>query len=91
MNEKEAFRQIFYKFHGKRPGKTKQEKHMQKMEREKNAKQLSKNSEESMALMDNALKALQKPYLVIDGKKSDMKNSFAAVAAQCPPVSWHEG
>ncbi|XP_071932851.1 SART-1 family protein DOT2 [Coffea arabica] len=69
MNEKEAFRQLCYKFQGKRPGKTKQDKRMRRIEREKNVKLSSQNSEESMVLMDNALKKLQKPYLVIEGKK----------------------
>lgn len=69
MTPKEAFRMISHKFHGKGPGKMKQEKRMKQYQEELKLKQM-KNSDtptESVERMREAQARLKTPYLVLSG------------------------
>lgn len=69
MTPKEAFRVISHKFHGKGPGKTKQEKRMKQYEDELKLKQMkaSDTPSESMERIRDAQARLHTPYLVLSG------------------------
>lgn len=69
MTPKEAFRMISHKFHGKGPGKMKQEKRMKQYQEELKLKQM-KNSDtpsQSVERMREAQARLKTPYLVLSG------------------------
>lgn len=69
LTPKEAFRLISHKFHGKGPGKTKQEKRIREYHEELKVKQM-KNSDtpsESVERMREAQARLKTPYLVLSG------------------------
>ncbi|EEF45857.1 SART-1 family protein DOT2 [Ricinus communis] len=91
MTPKEAFRMISHKFHGKGPGKMKQEKRMKQYQEELKLKQM-KNSDtpsESVERMREAQKKLKTPYLVLSGhvksgQASDPRSSFATVEKDLP-------
>ncbi|OVA12992.1 SART-1 protein [Macleaya cordata] len=86
MTPKEAFRMISHKFHGKGPGKMKQEKRMKQYQEELKLKQM-KNSDtpsQSMERMREAQARLKTPYLVLSGhvkpgQTSDPRSGFATV------------
>ena len=69
MTPKEAFRVISHKFHGKGPGKMKQEKRMKQYHEELKLKQMkaSDTPSESMERIRDAQAHLQTPYLVLSG------------------------
>ncbi|KAH7573656.1 hypothetical protein JRO89_XS03G0187700 [Xanthoceras sorbifolium] len=91
MTPKEAFRMISHKFHGKGPGKMKQEKRMKQYQEELKLKQM-KNSDtpsESVERMREAQARLQTPYLVLSGhvkpgQTSDPRSGFATVEKDLP-------
>lgn len=69
LTPKEAFRLLSHKFHGKGPGKTKQEKRIREYHEELKVKQM-KNSDtpsESVERMREAQARLKTPYLVLSG------------------------
>ncbi|TXG47329.1 hypothetical protein EZV62_026623 [Acer yangbiense] len=91
MTPKEAFRMISHKFHGKGPGKMKQEKRMKQYHEELKLKQM-KNSDtpsESVERMREAQSRLKTPYLVLSGhvkpgQTSDPRSGFATVEKDLP-------
>ncbi|KAJ4717416.1 SART-1 family protein DOT2 [Melia azedarach] len=91
MTPKEAFRMISHKFHGKGPGKMKQEKRMKQYQEELKLKQM-KNSDtptESVERMREAQARLKTPYLVLSGhvkpgQTSDPRSGFATVEKDLP-------
>lgn len=91
MTPKEAFRMISHKFHGKGPGKMKQEKRMKQYQEELKLKQM-KNSDtpsQSVERMREAQARLKTPYLVLNGhvkpgQTSDPRSGFATVEKDVP-------
>ncbi|KAL6331855.1 hypothetical protein AAG906_020201 [Vitis piasezkii] len=91
MTPKEAFRMISHKFHGKGPGKMKQEKRMKQYQEELKLKQM-KNSDtpsQSVERMREAQARLKTPYLVLSGhvkpgQTSDPRSGFATVEKDFP-------
>jgi len=79
MTPKEAFRVISHTFHGKKPGKNKQEKRLkQYMEEQKRASMSSTDTPlMSVAAMQAEQEKLQTPYIVISG--SNLKLPAASV------------
>ncbi|CAH9107873.1 unnamed protein product [Cuscuta epithymum] len=91
LTPKEAFRQLSHKFHGKGPGKSKQEKRMRQYLEELKIKQM-KNSDtpsQSVERMREAQEKLKTPYLVLSGnvkpgQTSDPRSGFATVEKDFP-------
>ncbi|XP_057961524.1 SART-1 family protein DOT2-like [Malania oleifera] len=91
LTPKEAFRIISHKFHGKGPGKMKQEKRMKQYQEELKLKQM-KNSDTpllSVERMREAQAQLKIPYLVLSGhvkpgQTSDPRSRFATVEKDLP-------
>ncbi|KAK6942163.1 SNU66/SART1 family [Dillenia turbinata] len=91
MTPKEAFRSLSHKFHGKGPGKMKQEKRQKQFHEELKLKQM-KNSDtpsESVERMREAQARLKTPYLVLSGhvkpgQTSDPRSGFATVEKDLP-------
>lgn len=86
LTPKEAFRMISHKFHGKGPGKMKQEKKIKKYHEELKLKQMkaSDTPSESMEKIREAQARLKTPYLVLSGhvkpgQTSDPRSGFATV------------
>jgi len=69
LTPKEAFRMISHKFHGKGPGKMKQEKRMKQYQEELKMKQMKSSDTPSLSVerMREAQARLQTPYLVLSG------------------------
>ncbi|KAG5001008.1 hypothetical protein JHK87_022080 [Glycine soja] len=69
LTPKEAFRMISHKFHGKGPGKMKQEKRMKQYYEELKMKQMKSSDTPSLSVerMREAQARLQTPYLVLSG------------------------
>ncbi|KAG8376348.1 hypothetical protein BUALT_Bualt09G0053800 [Buddleja alternifolia] len=83
LTPKEAFRQDSHKFHGKAPGKKKQEKHMRQYQEE-----LKRRIADTPSLLLERMREAQakskKPYLVLNGhvkpgQSSDPASGFATV------------
>ncbi|GAB4859464.1 ESCRT II complex subunit Dot2 [Ancistrocladus abbreviatus] len=91
LTPKEAFRLLSHKFHGKGPGKMKQEKRMKQYLDELKLKQM-KNSDtpsESVERMRETQARLGTPYLVLSGhvkpgQDSDPRSGFATVEKDLP-------
>ncbi|KAK3004743.1 hypothetical protein RJ639_019017 [Escallonia herrerae] len=91
LTPKEAFRQLSHKFHGKGPGKGKQEKRMRQYQEELKVKQM-KNADtpsSSVERMREAQAQLKTPYLVLSGhvkpgQTSDPRSGFATVEKDHP-------
>ncbi|KAM3683676.1 hypothetical protein ACB094_12G165000 [Castanea mollissima] len=91
MTLKEAFHLISHKFHGKGPGKMKQEKPMKQYLEELKLKNI-KNSDtpsDSVERMREAQMQLKTPYLVLSGhvkpgQTSDPRSGFATVEKDFP-------
>ncbi|MQL97089.1 hypothetical protein Taro_029777, partial [Colocasia esculenta] len=86
MTPKEAFRMLSHKFHGKGPGKSKQEKRMKQYQEELKLKQMKASDTPSMSVerMREAQARLKTPYLVLSGhvkpgQTSDPRSGFATV------------
>ncbi|KAJ6426344.1 hypothetical protein OIU84_022036 [Salix udensis] len=91
MTPKEAFRMISHKFHGKGPGKMKQEKRMKQYQEELKLKQMKNSDTPSMSVerMRGAQAQLKTPYLVLSGhvkpgQTSDPRSGFATVEKDLP-------
>ena len=69
MTPKESFRQLSHKFHGKGPGKMKQEKRMKQYQEELKLKQMKNADTPSLSVerMREAQAQLKTPYLVLSG------------------------
>ncbi|CAN6564783.1 unnamed protein product [Malus baccata var. baccata] len=86
MTQKEAYNRLSHAFHGKGPGKRKQEKRMKQFEKEQKLKQMSSSDTplQSMETVMEAQAQLRKPYLVLSGhvhpgQTSDPASGFATV------------
>eukprot|EP00250_Pteridium_aquilinum_P002657 c12881_g1_i1 orf=124-2781(-) len=86
MTPKEAFRKLSHKFHGKGPGKMKQEKRMKQYEEEMKLKQMTSGDTPllSMEKMREAQAKMHSPYIVISGhikpgQTSDPRSGFATM------------
>ncbi|KAK9090646.1 hypothetical protein Sjap_023823 [Stephania japonica] len=84
MTPKEAFRMISHKFHGKGPGKMKQEKRMKQYQEELKLKQMKNSDTPSLSVerMREAQARLQTPYLMLSGhvksgENDDRRSGFA--------------
>ncbi|XP_011011623.1 PREDICTED: SART-1 family protein DOT2 isoform X2 [Populus euphratica] len=91
MTPKEAFRMISHKFHGKGPGKMKQEKRMKQYQEELKLKQMKNSDTPSLSVerMRGAQAQLKTPYLVLSGhvkpgQTSDPRSGFATVEKDFP-------
>ncbi|KAK7313735.1 hypothetical protein VNO77_38930 [Canavalia gladiata] len=91
LTPKEAFRMISHKFHGKGPGKMKQEKRMKQYQEELKMKQMKSSDTPSLSVerMREAQARLKTPYLVLSGhvkpgQTSDPKSGFATVEKDLP-------
>lgn len=69
MTPKEAFRDLSHKFHGKGPGKMKQEKRQKKYQDEMKTKRMKSSDTPLMAAekMREAQARNQTPYLILSG------------------------
>jgi U4/U6.U5 tri-snRNP-associated protein 1 len=69
LTPKEAFRIISHKFHGKGPGKMKQEKRMKQFYEELKLKQMKSSDTPSLSVerMREAQARMKTPYLVLSG------------------------
>ncbi|KAH7835013.1 hypothetical protein Vadar_022063 [Vaccinium darrowii] len=91
LTPKEAFRLSSHKFHGKGPGKRKQEKRTREYQKEMKVMQM-KNSDtpsQSVERMREAQACLKTPYLVLSGhvkpgQTSDPSSGFATVEKDLP-------
>ncbi|CAN6465454.1 unnamed protein product [Victoria cruziana] len=91
MTPKEAFRKLSHKFHGKCPGKMKQEKRMKQYEEELKLKQMKASDTPllSMEKMRETQAKLNAPYIVLSGQikpgqTSDPRSGFATVEKDHP-------
>lgn len=79
MTPKEAFRKLSHKFHGKGPGKMKQEKRMKQWQEELRLKQMNSGDTPLMSMekMREAQAKMHTPYIVISGH---IKPGYGSVA-----------
>lgn len=91
VTPKEAFRMLSHKFHGKGPGKMKQEKRMKQYQEELKLKQMKNSDTPSLSVerMREAQAQLKTPYLVLSGhvkpgQTSDPASGFATVEKDFP-------
>lgn len=91
LTPKEAFRLLSHKFHGKGPGKMKQEKRMRQYQEELKIKQMKNADTPSLSVerMRKAQAQLKTPYLVLSGnvkpgQTSDPRSGFATVEKDFP-------
>ncbi|VVA20905.1 PREDICTED: U4/U6 U5 tri-snRNP-associated [Prunus dulcis] len=91
LTPKEAFRTLSHKFHGKGPGKMKQEKRMKQYQEELKLKQMKSSDTPSLSAerMRDTQARLQTPYLVLSGhvkpgQTSDPRSGFATVEKDFP-------
>ncbi|TYI84617.1 hypothetical protein E1A91_D05G377800v1 [Gossypium mustelinum] len=91
VTPKEAFRMLSHKFHGKGPGKMKQEKRMKQYQEELKLKQMKNSDTPSLSVerMRKAQAQLKTPYLVLSGhvkpgQTSDPASGFATVEKDFP-------
>lgn len=91
MTPKEAFRLISHKFHGKGPGKMKQEKRMKQFHDELKLKKMKNSDTPSLSVerMRETQARLKTPYLVLSGhvkpgQTSDPRSGFATVEKDFP-------
>lgn len=91
MTPKEAFRKLSHKFHGKGPGKMKQEKRMKQYHEELKLKQMNTGDTPLMSMekMRDIQAKLHTPYIVLSGQikpgqTSDPRSGFATVEKEVP-------
>lgn len=91
LTPKEAFRILSHKFHGKGPGKMKQEKRMNQYYEDLKTKQMKASDTPLLAMekMREAQSRLKTPYLVLSGhvkpgQTSDPRSGFAMVEKDNP-------
>jgi len=75
MTQKEAFRRLSYRFHGKEPGKNKQEKKIKKVGEEKRRKNMSEDDTPLMSVsaMKKTLQKTGQPFVFMDGNIAKIK------------------
>ncbi|TYI32482.1 hypothetical protein ES332_A04G066300v1 [Gossypium tomentosum] len=80
VTPKEAFRMLSHKFHGKGPGKMKQEKRMKQYQEELKLKQMKNSDTPSLSVerMREAQAQLKTPYLVLSGHVKPGQTSVPA-------------
>ncbi|KAL0735716.1 hypothetical protein Bca4012_011926 [Brassica carinata] len=90
-DEGEAFRLLSHKFHGKGPGKMKEEKRMKQYQEELKLKQMKNSDTPSLSVqrMREAQAQLKTPYIVLSGnvkpgQTSDPQSGFATVEKDVP-------
>lgn len=71
LNEKEAFRYLSHKFHGKGPGKNKIEKRLKKSEQDGLMKKMSSTDTPlgTLTMLQHKQKETHSPYIVLSGSK----------------------
>lgn len=71
LNEKEAFRYLSHKFHGKGPGKNKIEKRLKKNEQDGLMRQMSSTDTPlgTLTMLQHKQKETHSPYIVLSGSK----------------------
>ncbi|KAK4796288.1 hypothetical protein SAY86_028614 [Trapa natans] len=86
LTPKEAFRMLSHKFHGKGPGKKKQEKRIKQYQEELKLKQMKNADTPSLSAerMREAQAQMSTPYLVLSGhvkpgQSSDPRSAFATI------------
>ncbi|KAH9288466.1 hypothetical protein KI387_032583 [Taxus chinensis] len=91
MTPKEAFRKLSHKFHGKGPGKMKQEKRMKQYQEELKLKKMTTGDTPLMSMekMRDVQSKLRTPYIVLSGQikpgqTSDPRSGFATVEKEPP-------
>ncbi|CAN1169719.1 SART-1 family protein DOT2 [Linum perenne] len=91
LTPKEAFRIISHRFHGKGPGKMKQEKRIKQFQEELKLKQMKNSDTPSLSVqrMRETQAQLKTPYLVLSGhvkpgQTSDPRSGFATVEKELP-------
>ncbi|XP_057497500.1 SART-1 family protein DOT2-like isoform X1 [Actinidia eriantha] len=91
LTPKEDFRLLSHKFHGKGPGKMKQEKRMRRYQEDLKIKQINNSDTPSLSVerMREAQSRLKTPYLVLSGhvkpgQTSDPRSGFATVEKDLP-------
>lgn len=79
MNQKEAFRYLSHKFHGKGPGKNKIDKRMKKMEQESKLRQMSSIDTplNTLKLLQDKQKEVKAPYVVLSGQRATTSTAAA--------------
>ncbi|XP_025412305.1 U4/U6.U5 tri-snRNP-associated protein 1 [Sipha flava] len=82
LSEKEAFRYLSHKFHGKGPGKNKIEKRIKKAEQEALMKQMSSTDTPlgTLNMLQSKQKQTQSPYIVLSGTKSAHQNHGGSIS-----------
>jgi U4/U6.U5 tri-snRNP-associated protein 1 len=72
MTPKEAFRKLSHKFHGKAPGKNKQEKRLKQIQEEMRRRNMSSTDTPLMTVqaMQQEQERTQSPYIVLTGSAS---------------------
>ncbi|KAL5234499.1 hypothetical protein ACI65C_001909 [Semiaphis heraclei] len=82
LSEKEAFRYLSHKFHGKGPGKNKIEKRIKKAEQEALMKQMSSTDTPlgTLNMLQSKQKETQSPYIVLSGTKSTHQNHGGSIS-----------
>ena len=77
MNEKEAFRYLSHRFHGKGPGKKKTEKRMNRLKEKESMNKMSSVDTplHTVSLLVEKQKKLQQPYVVLSAPKAE-KNEY---------------
>jgi len=75
MTQKEAFRRLSYRFHGKEPGKNKQEKKIKKISEEKRRKNMRDDDTPLMSVsaMKKALHKTGQAFVIMDGNSAKLK------------------
>ena len=73
MNEKEAFRHLSHKFHGKTSGKNKTDKRLKKEQQESKIRQMASTDTplNTLKLLQEKQEKLKTPYVVLTGKDAE--------------------
>ncbi|XP_050428461.1 U4/U6.U5 tri-snRNP-associated protein 1 [Adelges cooleyi] len=82
LSEKEAFRYLSHKFHGKGPGKNKIEKRIKKTEQEALMKKMSSTDTPlgTLNMLQSKQKQTQSPYIVLSGTKSTHQSHGGSIS-----------
>ncbi|XP_050535297.1 U4/U6.U5 tri-snRNP-associated protein 1 [Daktulosphaira vitifoliae] len=82
LSEKEAFRYLSHKFHGKGPGKNKIEKRIKKAEQEALMKKMSSTDTPlgTLNMLQSKQKQTQSPYIVLSGTKSTHQSHGGSIS-----------
>jgi hypothetical protein len=83
LTPKEAYRQLCWKFHGKRPGKNKMEKRLRQLEEEQKRRSMSSTDTplQSVKAMQNEQEKFQTAYLVLSKGATSLTDLPTSVQA----------